>query len=249
MATKKEKTKSVVVSTNRDELALVLPALFNNVDFEGLNGAITVLADHQGNLNDDEKKFGREIIVDWQKNVLQAIQLRAENMYTVLEYFGVKHNGRVPYGAVQSNFGPHIEIALAETTHTTELYQAYIAAEEARDAYKNDAPEAPVYDLMTTAASKLESKAAFDLAIAKYDIELTKLNRMANIAYKTWKNALLKDPEIQTMLRQAQSHGQQVTKLQTECKAKAQMAAVSISIGDAKIREALKEMARFTSTI
>lgn len=239
----------------------ILPSLFPNVNFGDLDAAISSLANHNGDLTKEEKDCGVQLMDQWKTMVIQTIHTKNNFISNMLAWFDPSRshygyydpNGRYDYlnrnGAFEMTLED--EARLADQTTTVELYQSYRTAVDQYMDLKDAKPEEPFFDpeVAYTAVDKLEISNAFKINETKWNNAMQKSMKVLRTRRAQWITAVRQDDNVKNMISQMVKFQRTVQSLQRDCEGKAQLAKMNIMIGNAEIRNSLREVLNFVNFI
>ena len=240
--TKKENTevKDVVIATPAQGLNQIFGINFGDVNLNELNNTIESLAEHSETLSAEEKTAAIGIIDSWNKNVVQRLYAHRDDMNQFTSFFGGYYNNLITENQ---------QLILAKYTHTEILFSEYLQVKREFDKLKEAAPVVPDAD---DDMSKLEIAKAYkdyEYNRAVYNNQFNKVNRRFNKAYKAWLDEVKKDPEITAALDKSNKYNRNLNKLINDCESKANLAKLNVTISSSTVRDSLKSLLDFVTTI
>lgn len=239
-----EKKNEVIVLTGKGLAEELLPNLFSDINFGGLNAAIDKMGESSHQLDLDEKQMAIGIIEDWNSNVVKRLGNKEQDM-NVIEWF-FKENYQLNLGHMSlREFGDD----LARKTDTLVSYNAMQQAEKELQASYDSKPEAPIKDTTTTLEEQIKEGKEHEAAVLLYDIKHAKLQKLYNSSVIKWKRALLETDVVKDLLVSVRKQKRAFSKFYAEADDKTQLAKMSISISSSTARDALKELFKFSTTI
>lgn len=239
-----EQKNEVIVLTGKGLAEELLPNLFSDINFGGLNNAIDKMGESSHQLTIEEKQMAIGIIEDWNSNVVKRLHNKEQDM-SVIEWF-FKDNYQLNLGHMSlDEFGED----LANKTETLALYNEMRQAEKELQASSDDRPIAPIKDTTTTLEEQIQEGKKYEAEVLLYDIKHAKLQKLYNSSVIKWKRALLGTDIVKDLLVNVRKQKRAFSKFYTEADDKTQLAKMSISISSDKARDALKELFKFSTTI
>ena len=218
--------------------------VLTGLDFNDLNQSIEILGDRNKTLTDKEKEIGVGLLSDWQRNVLDKISNKREEVDKIRRlllngdaYFNEKEEKR------------RAQEKLAELAGAQKLYKGYLALEDSIEQYSLTKPQRLTIDPNKTVAQNDLEYADFERELRKFEIEKSKLEYTKNQAYNRFLAAVRKSPKIKTLVKQIDDYMLKLKRYEAEAKDKANLAKVNLSISDAKVREAIQSIIDFTKSI
>ena len=236
---------SVVTATSQ---MANLSDFFGNIDFQKLNASITSLA-NRGELSKTEKKSAMEIINTWNKNVIEKINIEKSKIDEFLAAIQPSQN----------YYGKPISSLITEQLYIDELEflidkvgmrQVYEELQDAIDEYNcalamQKTKQGIVIDLDTTAEQEVLQKAELDKENIKLNAAVTRSgNKVAKLDAKII-DAINADKDILKGLRALKKKSALMRTAAVECTDMAELAKINVTIDDANVREALKDLVNF----
>ena len=236
----------------REVAAGILPKLFNDINFNDLNKAIEVISEHSGKLDDEQRKSALSIVDEWNHSVVSRLKNHEEEVSVFVQFLTSKNRDFRGYHTDPvARFGEAKLQALAQSTGTTELLTKYLEARDHYDETSENVPEIIDYSEdpdLTLAEIQLKN---ID-NVREHREHTIKCQRARNAesnALRVWVAELNKNEGIREMVSKGKRYHNQVATFSEECKMKAQAAKLSLTIPDADIRKAIKELIDFSSKI
>lgn len=236
-------SKKEKVTNQTTQVTVVMPDVFQNVDFNTLNNSITALATYNGTLSDKDKEFAVETISTWERSVVTKLNVKKE------EAQGLLYSLDASNPSISSCFPEEDFEALIAATKTDALYQIYLDKIEQLKYLKSTSPETPMVDLTTTLEQQLIDRRDYQFECQKNCIAINKAEREAANAMKALKVEMNKNDDIKELITRVKKYQRNVSKFKNECAEKSQLAKISVTISSMEIRQALKELLNFSVTI
>lgn len=233
------------------EIAGLLPHLFKDIDFTTLNATIDALGNNSKQLDMHQKTAAVEIISDWQRNVIDRLNVHEWDMRSIISFFNPNQGSSARYGGYGTSLLTKQEImVLAEKTNTLELLKTFLDLNEEHENLLETKPEAPdLYDTTMSAIEIMKLKNDFEYENAKFNAENKKANRRKELAWKEFIKALNEFDEVKTMINKANNYIRNVKKLINECEAKSSLAKLNIQIDSEDVRKSLRDLMDFVISI
>lgn len=228
-------------------LLSLVSSMFKSIDFNALNQAIDRLGNHSGNLTPEEKEAGVQIVERWNRDVSSALFQRQQDIYRTISFFEQNYGDRFPgdYLNMLEEIGPE----LAQRTGTVAEYEAYMLAIREYKIHQRQRPEQPEIDEDLPRVAKLKVQQAYELERTKWEVKSKKLTRNLREAERTWKKRLQDNPDVEALIRALNKQVKVLNRASMEASEKAQLAKLNILIGDADVRQSLREMIDFTKNL
>jgi hypothetical protein len=259
MAKKDEKKTKVVTDlavieeSKESALAKALPGIFKNIDFEGLNGAIEVLGNKSGELTAEEKTAAGTILGEWNKNVIDRLEMHKDEMSLIVTFFnggsGTYRRYDGSYAIANELFSDDQIEQMAEAAGTVPEFEAWMLAKEEHKNAHNTKPYAPLVDEEMTRMETLKAEGDYNLEYQRWDIRRIKAMRAEENARSTFLRATREHDQIRELIKQAEKQRRNTGKMINECNTKTSLAKLNIAISSQGIRDALKDLLNFTKTI
>lgn len=227
----------------------VMKDLFGDVDFKELNKSIEVLAESSKELSDKEKEMAVTVVNEWEKDVVQRLHTRGQEMETLLDFFEPSSGYGRRRSQVEALMGDEECEALAEKTGTLELWKEYKKVDDEIDDMEHNEPEAPIHDPDQTYEARVMSQKDFELQVAKHQIKQQRLEKKCIEAEHKWKRALAEVGLVSDMIIRARRYRRNLKKFTNDCSAKGRAAKLNISISSKATRDALRELLDFAIQI
>lgn len=224
------------------EMAIIMPDIFNGLDFSKLNKTITALATHNGDLTVQEKEFAVKTIEEWETGIIGELGNKEAEAYTILDVLSTspRYSGYYDEDFLER---------MVEATGLQASYQKFLDAKAAYEYLTKNAPQYPVEDLSLTLEESLKQKNDFKLEQAKHKIQASKLERNASVAFSQLKEELNAQDSVKELIKRITKFKRNVSKLKRECTEKSQLAKINVTINSSEIREALAELMNFSISI
>lgn len=219
-------------------LAVGLPKLLADIDFNGLNAAIESIANNNGSLTDKEKELAVNIVGEWERTVIERVRNREYDVNSMLNSFDPSNN-HISFDEEESE-----QLALA--TGTMASYKTYQDIVEQVRELRDDMPEKEPKELGTTVQQQIDDENQFTADMAKYQIEMSRLQRREFLALKAWKKELANDQKVKDMIANARKFKKNISKLNNQCSDKARLAKLNISISSQDVRDSLRSLINFS---
>lgn len=217
-----------------------ITGVFDPINFDNLNKAITKLASSNATLTPDEKKFAIDLIDDWDHSVIQAIDDKINEGQQLLYTFNPNH--------VHFELDDELCESLTKQLGTkfTKLYKDYLKTKNELFELQNTAPKQDrTRDINETAGAYIDRSAKEEAEYAKYQLKIAKARKAVEWAQYDFKKALSETPEIQEIIRRIKSFQKKSKSFKTACNDKSRLAKINVTISDENVREALKEIIDF----
>ncbi|HLO11100.1 MAG TPA: hypothetical protein VK190_02465 [Pseudoneobacillus sp.] len=249
-----ENNALVVRTELANKIAAVLPGLFNDIDFNGLNNALDKIGDSSANLSLDEKNMAVGIVMEWEGSVIKRLYEKDREMSSFLNFFNiatVRFYGYHGYHYDNSVYGIDEDKmeALAQQTNTVNEFIQYINAKERLTKFQQTRPEQPEEDDSLSYQDNFMAVKNYEVAMLKYNIEEKKLIKNVAEKERAWKELLQENEGIKELIKKAKKFNKGLNKLIDQCKDKTQIARLNISISSKDARTAIRELMDFSLTI
>ena len=211
----------------------------NAVSFENLNEVITKLGDSSKELSADEKASACMAIESWEKLVIEKIRTKANEMQAFLN---VMSHGPFNCTSAQEEAVAKLK-AICYQIGLQEKYDSLAAAIKAAQDYQSE--ERPTAPRMSEGVSNLENRrlhAAYQSEVAKYNIQLEKLNRKAYLIWDDISKSLKKNVDCKEMLKSCNDWLGKQNKFYNGAREKAEIAKMNVSISSSEVRQLLRQM-------
>jgi len=217
-------------------------AMFVDMDFDTLNGAIEQLGTFSGKLTDKEKELAVNILTDWEKNVIDKVSVKKRELKDVISFV----KGGYLY---DTEFTFKISTKLAEVSNTEDLFNIYIENKQKLIEFEQEIPVKPLHNPSLTEFENDEiyRDYVFELTKSNATIKLFKYNM--TLSHRQWFNKMKKSQEVITITGEMDAYLVKLTKYNTECKDKSQLAKVNISIANEDVRNSIKEIINFSKQL
>lgn len=217
-----------------------IAGIFDPINFEQLNKAISKLASSKATLSPEEKKFAIDLIDDWDTSVITAIDDKISEGNQILYSFNPNYHNCELDEEILSNLTKQLG------SKYTNMYKKYATAKnELFDLQQN----APKYDqdrdLDETAGEYIDRRTSEEAEFAKYDLKLAKARKKVDWALYELKKTLNETPEVQEIIKRIKTFQKKSKSFKTACNDKSRLAKINVTISDENIREALKEIINF----
>lgn len=227
-------------TTQTNAVAVIMPNLFQDINFTGLDTAIQALGNSSNQLSDNEKQNAVGIIDNWEKNVINRLELKQQDADRFLSTLNVQDN------AIYIETDELEAIVNAVGSGAIIAYDTMRAKKYDLDDVIADKPEKFIPDLDTTTEEKLTQDCAFELETQKYTIRVAKARNEAVRAIKNLKIELNKDPNITELASRLAKFKRNIRKFTLDCKEKSELAKINVTISSDDVRTALKELLDFS---
>lgn len=230
----------IVPSQQSQQLSASLARdLFKDIDFTGINAAIEAIANHSGDLDKEGKQEANKIIDQWAYDVVDRLQKRNRENNEFIHFFDVN---------IQSSEDKleTIGFELAERTNSMEAYNKLMNAIDAVNAYRNHKPIKEEVDIDDTITTQTEKAKQFEKNNSLYEIKKKRLENERKMFEAAWKREIRETELVKQLLKDARNYSSKVDKFSDQCKDKAQLAKLNVSITSSEIRKSLRELLDFT---
>lgn len=211
------------------------------VRFDDLNAAIEKLGTASKKLSDKEKELGVKTLVEWEQGVIERINSKEREMNRVIQFI---EDGTC-YGYNDSE-KEAMEGKLADITGTDALLQK---AAEARELVKDCQRKQPMMPHINPDLSINENdleRSKWRVEETKWQNEVRKVAHVADTAYDAWLRKVRVHPEVKKFVAQVKTFRERAKAYSLECKEKASLARINISIGNDDARANLLEIMNFS---
>lgn len=234
------------MDTNKNETALALSHDFlghimSPADFSVLDQLIQKIGDRSASLSDHEKTAATEVIESWNQSVVARIEANASQASDVLDFMSGK-----PMSGTQAD-------QVVELFHSflgdTPEYQAYA---EALQAYMDLSANEPVDEPVDGAMSLNEADriiAANRTARLAHQRDMQAANRRYAKAVKAYIKSVNELPEAKEAKAKLSSYKRGASRMAAECRDKASLAKLNISVSDPNTRDLLRELMDFAKKV
>lgn len=240
--------------TNKNEIVIaagqelgndLIPNLFGDIDFNGLNNAIENMAEASGELDKEEKELACSIIDDWNESVVERLRRKEHEMNGLISFFDPKSPHTYIAGMDIEEFGP----VLAEKTNTAELYEKYQASTKSLEDLRKEEPERPIKSESTSFEEDIKAQKEYEAKYSIYSLKRARLERERNKAIGEWKLAMNETETVKELIKSARKFTRGVNGMYQQAQDKSQLAKLNISISSSSARESLKELLTFTTKL
>lgn len=239
-----ENAVSVVTKTQPANLT----EFFGNIDFAKLNASIAALA-NRGELTKVEKKSALEIIDSWNKNVIEKINIEKSKLDDFLSAIqpGYKYGGKQISSLITEQLYIDELEYLVDKVGMTQVYEEL---QDAIDEYNctvtmQKSKQNIVIDLDTTVEQEILQRADVEKENIKLNAAVTRAgNKVAKLDAKII-DAINADKDILKGLRTLKKKSAMMRTAAVECTDMAELAKINVTIDDANVRDALKDLIAF----
>lgn len=234
----------IALSASNNQIAPLVQDLFQDIDFKGISSAIDNIANHNKTLAPEEKEMAADLVDQWEADVVSRLNNKGHEMNQFIDFFKVK--GAELRKSEQFDL---IGYDMAIKTKTKKEHKALVdAIEQLSDLYDRR-PDAPVEREDRTLREQLEEESQYKLDLAKHNIAEKKIKREIYLLDKKWKTQLLKNKEVNELLKKARHFTSNLHKFSNLCSDKSQIAKLNIAIANDDVRNSLRELLDFNMTI
>src|SRR5690606_3787938 len=89
MTQETNKNEMIVIAAAKNPVAVVTRGLFDDIDFSGISAAIEKIAQSNGQMSVEEKEMANGIVDQWQKDVIDRLYGRSNEMSRFIKFFEV----------------------------------------------------------------------------------------------------------------------------------------------------------------
>ena len=158
--------------------------VYQEPQFNDLNKAIESLGKYSGKLDKEEKKIGYDILNEWEKNVIERISDKAKQLEAILQFFGIKDQGR--WYSMESSEYEYMKDRLSEVSNTQVLYDKYKDIKLKIQEHKLKQPTRPVTNPNISIIANDEAYAEYDKELIKWNSENKRLTYDKTKAKLKW---------------------------------------------------------------
>lgn len=230
---------------NNVATAPTINELFRDIDFSGIAQAIDNIGNHSGALTIEEKEHAKEIVNQWEHDVIKRLHDKSYEMRRFLEFFEPSEGGVISNRDMFEEIGEE----LAKRTNTTQEYQEVVKVWKEIQELRQQRPELPEEREDRTYKQKLEEEQNYKKEKALYELKLKQKSRELYLADKKWKEALKQNKDIDDLVKRARKFVKNLDKFQQMCHDKAQLAKLNIMVSNEDVRKSLRELLNFSATI
>ena len=237
------KTTAIAVAKPQPDIQSVL-SLFSDLDISALNTAIEELGKRNNKLSGKEKKYGLEVVNQWERSVIAELN---DERSKVTTFIGYMKNFSSNYRYLIDN-PDYIEptrqcIILAGLEDKLDdlkaaLDEVAFAEEEVNIIRKNGAE----VNESLTELERLEAQHAMEKDLLLKNNALSKARRNLNRIVSEFSIKLNSNPDVKDVLSKLTSFTRTLTKNTTEATRKANAAKLAISIDDPDLRSKLNAL-------
>ena len=231
-------TNSLIILDKDSVLSTHVGALFSNIDFNGLDSAIDMIGTRSGDLTAEEKEAARDIVSEWERNVIKRLHTHSAELEKFLNNFKSADSDNI-------HLSDAVLLEVAAKTNTTALLDVYFNARDVLLDWKSQAPEVWGHDPDKSENQNLIDKKDYDLASTKYIIEMRRLSRTQALAAKAFRKAVNKDPDFKELVKKIEIYRGNVNKHCAICREKSAAAKLNISISSPEVRKSIRELLDF----
>lgn len=229
----------LVVGSNGNALSISLSSFFKDVDYSGLNNALDTMAKCNGDLPPDQRTIAIGILEKWQIDIIQRLEDYGKEMTDLLNLFEV--------GSRQHDLLDQMGDNIAEATNTQDQLAAWLNAVKELRNWKYEEPKLQAFNEDIQLGAKMKIEHDFKLAKTQWDFEKDRLERTAYLKEVAWKKVINAHPAVEEIIKRAKKFKKNSTKMGNECKDKAQIAKLNISISSKEMRESFKQLLDFAA--
>lgn len=238
----------IVVGVQNNSVAQAVAGdLFKDIDFSGISKAIEKIGDANASLTADEKDMANKIVDQWQSDVVDRLRGRGREMNDFIGFFEVGSSGRVQGADKLDDIGED----LATKTNSVKEFEALqTLIEELMDLHETRPVEPSAHlEVNKTQKDILEEENKYKLDKAVYDLNVRKQQREIFIAEKAWKKLLKQNKEVSELIKKAKKFNKEMGTFTNMCHDKAQIAKLNITVSNADVRSALKDLLNFSTEV
>lgn len=218
---------------------VIVPGLAEKIDF----GPLSQIIDHLGNANsqmtESEKQAAREIIAEWESNVVDRLQVQVTDAKKCLDMLSFSQR-QLLY------IDEDLLEKLSKAADAHDLFEKYIAATEAVLIHRSMQPQEAVKDPDRTIKENMEAAQKYQLDMQLYQMKHGQLERESAKALNRLIGVLNDNEDIKTLKARLKNYCQNATKYRNDCSSKAQAAKIAVSINSPEVRGLLKELVNFS---
>lgn len=233
----------------KTEIANVEPkyeiALFQELDFKNLNGAIVKLGSSSKKLSEKEKEIGTNLLGEWEKNVVEKLETKERELRAVVDFI---NSGERNY-SFDSNYYDKMKVALVEISETKKQYEEFLAAEIKLSELKLEEPVRPNIDPNKTIIENDSIFGDYERKLVDFSIKDKKLRFLLKQAHSKWISAIRANERVKAMIGGIDAYLVKLKQYKSDCKDKAHLAKINIAISDMATRKAIQEIIEFTRQI
>jgi len=234
-------------------LAVVGGRLAQEIEFTQLDNAIEKIAAHTHDMSDNEREGASNLIDKFEERVVVAINNKTEALNGFAS--ALKMTPNVSYDTLTyrlKEYGQQIHAVLVSqgvTELDKELTKIEETIEKIKEYKEENEPEAPFADIEVMSPIEVaELKMEHEMAMAKFKNEVHKKEYVARRMFHDFQVAARKDKKIKRFIKILNEQAKAADQARAIVAEKAEAAKMAILIGDADIREALKEFHDFATT-
>lgn len=229
--------------------------LAQDIEFNSLDSAIEKIAEHTSDLSDSERNAAIDIVAKFESRVVMAIE-RKERTLSEFAYFLKNMSStcfRFDYLEKFERYSNNIKLLLSSRSDAEELEEQFQDIMDAIETYydhKEDRPEEPLidHDIMTgLQVNRLTLE--YKLALQRYTAKLAKEEYAIRKKFSAFYKAFKKNAEMKKFMKALEEQADASQHAKAIVEEKAAAARLNILVGNADIREALKEFHDFASSI
>lgn len=234
-------------------LAVVGGRLAQEIEFTQLDNAIEKIAAHTHDMRDGERESASNLIDKFEERVVTAINAKSDALNGFV--YALKMAPNTSYGTLTDEleqYGQQIH-AVFTSQGVTELDEALTKIEEAiekvKDYVSENEPEMPFIDNEIMSPIEVaEMKMEHDMAMTKFRNAVRKKEYDVRHMFHDFQATARKDKKIKRFVKILDEQAKAADQARVIVAEKAEAAKMAILIGDADIREALKEFHDFATT-
>lgn len=240
-----ENKNEIVISAGAALGNQLVPELFKDIDFNGLNNAIESMAQASGELTAEDKELARGIIGEWEQSVIQRLYTKQGEMQSFIGFFNASlndlHLGHLAFEEFSDE--------LAAKTSTEDLLKKVIITKDAVDKHIGEQPERPIKSEITSFEEDVKAQKEYEAKAAIHEMKSKRLYKEHAVAVGDWKRAMNDTQIVKDLLTQARKFTRGADKMRQTATDKSQLAKLNISIASKTARDSLKELLKFTTNI
>lgn len=236
------KTKNEITTSSKELGNQIVPNLFNDIDFNGLNNAIDNMAAASGDLSESEKQVAGEIIDNWNDSVVSRLDEKTSEMESIIDFFNAKLSRTNMSNMELEDFGP----ALAEKTNTKQAYDKITNNLQDLDQLEDSKPQKPAKSEKDTLEEDIKKQNKYEAERAVHKLKEARLEQTLRNNIGKWKREMNESDVVADMLRQARKFMKASRTMYNEANDKAQLAKLNISIASESARTSLRNLVDFT---
>ena len=230
--------------------------LAQDIEFNSLDSAIEKIAEHTSDLSDSERNAAIEIVDTFEQRVISTINNKESNLSSFLYY--MEHmNARdisMEYdGGRALRYRPQIELLLSREgmDDLEEQYQHIMQeVEKLAEIREDEEPEEPLIDHNCMTGLQIHRlELEYQVAKSRFQSKMAKEEYKLHKEYNKFLRAFKKNAEVKKFIKTLNEQTDASKHAKAIVEEKAAAARLNILVGNADIREALKEFHDFASSI